>query len=234
MIVGSNERRFAWMDEGFNTFINSLSSEAFNKGEYREPIEMDGFMTNWVFSDRGDGLLNAPDVIQQSNLGVAAYYKPGMMMTVLRDAVLGPERFDAALKEYVHRWAFKHPTPWDFFHTMENVAGEDLSWFWRSWVLNSYKFDVAVNEVVKSSEGKGNEYSIQLQLNEKMPLPVTVEITDVKGKKYNVNLPVEVWQRGGVWTFPVSLSAAVAKVEADPGKLLPDIDRENNVWKKSK
>jgi hypothetical protein len=93
---------------------------------------------------------------------------------------------------------------------------------------------VAVNEVVKSSEGKGNEYSIQLQLNEKMPLPVTVEITDVKGKKYNVNLPVEVWQRGGVWTFPVSLSAAVAKVEADPGKLLPDIDRENNVWKKSK
>jgi aminopeptidase N len=157
-----------------------------------------------------------------------------MMMTVLRDAVLGPERFDAALKEYVHRWAFKHPTPWDFFHTMENVAGEDLSWFWRSWVLNSYKFDVAVNEVVKSSEGKGNEYSIQLQLNEKMPLPVTVEITDVKGKKYNVNLPVEVWQRGGVWTFPVSLSAAVAKVEADPGKLLPDIDRENNVWKKSK
>ena len=232
MIVGSNERRYAWMDEGFNTFINTLSSAAFNNGEYTDPIEMGAFMTNWVFSDFGDGLLNTPDVIQQSNLGVSAYYKPGMMLTVLRQSVLGPERFDAAFREYVQRWAFKHPTPWDFFHTMENVAGEDLSWFWRSWVLNSYKFDVSVNEVVKVSDGGPNEYSIQLQLNEQMPLPVTVEVTDVKGKTYTVSLPVEIWQRGGVWTFPIALNAAAAKVEVDPGKQLPDIDRENNLWLK--
>jgi hypothetical protein len=232
MIVGSNERKYAWMDEGFNTFINSLSSEAFNKGEYREPIEMGGFMASWIFSDKSDGLLNSPDVVQQSNLGVTAYYKPGMMMKVLREEVLGAERFDAALKEYVRRWAFKHPTPWDFFHTIENVAGEDLGWFWRSWVFNTYKFDVAVNDVSKIEGEKGNAYLITLQLNEKMPLPVNVSIKDVKGKKYEVALPVEVWQRGGSWKFPVSLEAQVAEVEADADSHLPDIDRENNTWKK--
>ena len=232
MIIGSNERKYAWMDEGFNTFINSLSSEAFNNGEYREPIQMDGFMSSWIFSDRGDGLLNSPDVIQQANLGVAAYYKPGMMMTVLRESVLGPERFDAALKEYVRRWAFKHPTPWDFFHTIENVAGEDLAWFWRSWVFNTYKFDVAVNDVSKVEDAKGNVYLITVQLKEKMPLPVKITITDIKGEKYEVALPVEVWQRGGNWKFPVSLEAPVAEVEADADKRLPDVERENNVWNK--
>ncbi len=232
MIVGSNERKYAWMDEGFNTFINSLSSEAFNKGEYREPIEMGGFMASWIFSDKSDGLLNSPDVVQQSNLGVTAYYKPGMMMKVLREEVLGAERFDAALKEYVRRWAFKHPTPWDFFHTIENVAGEDLGWFWRSWVFNTYKFDVAVNDVSKIEGEKGNAYLITLQLNEKMPLPVNVSIKDVKGKNYEVVLPVEVWQRGGNWKFPVSLDAPIAEVEADADGRLPDIDRENNTWKK--
>ena len=232
MIVGSNERKYAWMDEGFNTFINSLSSEAFNKGEYREPIEVGGFNANWIFSDKSDGLINSPDVIQQSNLGVTAYYKPGMMMKVLREEVLGAERFDAALKEYVRRWAFKHPTPWDFFHTMENVAGEDLGWFWRSWVFNTYKFDIAVDAVSKIEGEKGNAYLITLQLNEKMPLPVKVTIKDVKGKNYEEVLPVEVWQRGGNWKFPVSLDAQIAEVEADADGHLPDIDRTNNVWKK--
>ena len=96
------------------------------------------------FSDGMDGLNNIPEVIQQQNLGSAAYYKPVLMLTSLRNAVLGPERFDAAFREYISRWAFKHPTPWDFFHTMENVAGEDLGWFWRSWVFNTWKLDQTV------------------------------------------------------------------------------------------
>ena len=70
-----------------------------------------------------------------------------MMLNALRDVVLGPERFDAAFREYVSRWAFKHPTPWDFFHTMENVGGEDLGWFWRGWVLNTWKIDQSVKGV---------------------------------------------------------------------------------------
>ncbi len=232
MIVGSNERKYAWMDEGFNTFINSLSSDSFNKGEYKEPIEMNGFMTSWIFSESMDGLMNSPEVIQQSNLGIAAYYKPGMMMAVLREEVLGKERFDWAFKEYVRRWAFKHPTPWDFFHTIENVAGEDLSWFWRSWVLNTYKFDVAVKEVSEVEGSKSTSYLVTLQLNEKMPLPVAVRITDSKGKSELIRLPVEIWQRGGSWTFPVKTQSALSKVEVDPDTRLPDLNRENNVWLK--
>ena len=73
-------------------------------------------------------------MVQQENLGIAAYEKPALMLSALRDVVLGPDRFDAAFREYIRRWAFKHPTPWDFFHTIENVGGEDLGWFWRGWV----------------------------------------------------------------------------------------------------
>ncbi|HMP85624.1 MAG TPA: M1 family metallopeptidase [Lacibacter sp.] len=228
MIVGSNERRFAWMDEGFNTYINSLSTEALNKGEYNEPMAP-GAMTGFVFSDRMDGLLNTPDVIQQNNLGVAAYYKPGMMLTVLRNSVLGAERFDRAFREYVRRWAFKHPTPWDFFHTMENVAGEDLSWFWRGWVLNSWKFDVAVKSVAPA---RGSGSRITLQLLEKMPMPLTVKVVDANGKEQVLQLPVEIWQRGDTWTFPVNASAEIVRVVVDPDQQLPDVNRGNNSWRK--
>ena len=232
MIVGSNERKFAWMDEGFNTFINDLSTASFNNGEYTQGFSMAG-MNGWIFGDRMDGLLNMPDVMQQMNLGVAAYYKPGMMMTVLRNEVLGQQRFDAALKEYVRRWAFKHPTPWDFFHTMENVAGEDLAWFWRSWVLNSWKFDVAVKDVVSSRSGNGTKgYKISLQLLEKMPLPVTVQVVDVNGGEQLISLPVEVWQRGDTWSFPVQTAAEIKEVIVDPEKKLPDLNANNNKWSK--
>lgn len=230
MIVGNNERKFAWMDEGFNTFINQLSDAAFNNGEYKDPMSI-GNMSGWVFNEKMDGLLNAPDVVQQSNLGVAAYYKPGMMLLVLRNEVLGKKRFDAAFREYVRRWAFRHPTPWDFFHTMENVAGEDLGWFWRSWVLNSWKFDVGIGEVEQQNEAGKVRVKIELKLLEQMPLPVRVKITDVKGGEYEIQLPVEVWQRGHSWKFPVELKAAPHTIVADPYTALPDVNRANNEWK---
>ncbi len=231
MIVGSNERKYAWMDEGFNTFINILSSDAFNNGEYAERPDVNG-MAAWVFNDKMDGLLNTPEVIQQNNLGVAAYFKPGMMLYVLRNEVLGAERFDAALKEYVNRWAFKHPTPWDFFHTIENVAGEDLSWYWRGWVLNDWKFDVSVKEVGNVRRDGNSIPLITLQLQEQMPLPVTVKITTVKDEVIVMKLPVEIWQRGDTWSFPVKTKDDIKEVIVDPEKKLPDVNQKNNEWRK--
>lgn len=231
MIVGNNERKYAWMDEGFNTFINILSGEGFNNGEYVDKPDVGG-MSGYIFGDKMDGILNTPEVVQQQNLGVAAYFKPGMMLYVLRNSVLGSERFDWAFKEYVRRWAFKHPTPWDFFHTIENVSGEDLSWYWRSWVLNTWKFDVSVKDVEAINGNSRNGTKITLQLLEQMPMPVTVRITDADGEVQTIQLPVEVWQRGDTWTFPVKTNAEIKEVVVDPGNNLPDINRANNSWKK--
>jgi hypothetical protein len=231
MIVGSNERKFAWMDEGFNTYINILSSEAFNKGEYKETPSASG-MANYMFGEKMDGMLNGADVVQQENLGSAAYYKPAVMLHVLRNEVLGAERFDRAFKEYVRRWAFKHPTPWDFFHTIENIAGEDLNWFWRSWVLNTWKFDVAVNEVKPFKAENKSGAVIAIQLLEKMPMPLTVKVVYTNGEEQLIKLPVEVWQRGATWNIAVETKNEVKEVVLDPDKKLPDMNYTNNTWKK--
>lgn len=237
MIVGSNERKYAWMDEGFNTFINDLSTEAFNNGEFQSQSFFNDptsdLMVKYTFGDHMDGLYNVPDAIQQENLGIAAYLKPSQMLHALRNVVLGEERFDAAFREYINRWAFKHPTPWDFFHTMENVAGEDLSWFWRAWVLNTWKLDQAVVNVkyVKSIPANGSE--ITLENKEQMPMPVTVLIKESNGKEHKINLPVEIWQRGAQWIFTAPTTSEITEITLDPDRKLPDANRTNNSWKKA-
>jgi hypothetical protein len=230
MIVGSNERKYAWMDEGFNTFINGLSTKEFNKGEFSSASFFPGDMTKYMFSDEMDALMNIPDVIQQQNLGVVAYAKPAMMLGALRDVVLGPERFDASFREYVSRWAFKHPTPWDFFHTIENVSGEDLGWFWKEWVFNNWKLDMSVKEVKYIDKKPENGASITIENLEQMAMPVTVLVTESNGKEHRIDLPVEVWQRGATWTFNVNTTSEVTGVVLDPDKKLPDINRDNNKW----
>jgi hypothetical protein len=236
MIVGSNERKYAWMDEGFNTFINNLSTTAFKKGEFVDAFDMSkpggDFPTKYNFDTKGDGLFNVPDVVQQTNLGSAAYFKPAMMLHVLRNTVLGPERFDIAFREYINRWAFKHPTPWDFFHTIENVSGEDLGWFWRSWVLNTWKLDQAVKTVVYVNEKPENGANITIENLEKMPMPVTVLVKETNGKEHRINLPVEIWQRGAEWSFGVPTTSEIKEVILDPDKQLPDVNRNNDMWKK--
>jgi Peptidase family M1 domain len=232
MIVGNNERKYAWMDEGLNTFINSLAAEEFNKGEYKEEDDIDvpsGFMVEWLFDEN---IMNTPEVINTSSLGNAAYRKPALALKLLREEVLGKERFDRALRAYIERWAFKHPTPWDFFRTMENVGGEDLGWFWRGWILNSYKLDIAASNVEYEERGKPEKGAyIVIDNLDKMAMPVEVKITEVGGKVTEVRLPVEVWQRGGKWTFKVNTTKRIQSVEVDPNKKLPDVNRDNNILK---
>ncbi len=163
MIVGSDERRFPWMDEGFNTFINGLADSAFNKGEYFGNRAINPEMAGGMFfNDKGEAILTVPDVTQQFNLGTVAYYKPGFGLKLLRENILGKERFDSALRYYVHQWAFKHPTPWDFFHCIENAAGENLEWFWRGWFMNKWKIDLAVTDAapIQGDVTKGSTITI--------------------------------------------------------------------------
>jgi hypothetical protein len=118
MIVGSNERKYAWMDEGFNTFINTLANSAFNNGEYGNDTTSRNTLAKQYFSETTESIFNLPDVNSPRNWGINSYNKPGLGLTLLREEILGPERFDKALRYYINNWAFKHPTPWDFFHAI--------------------------------------------------------------------------------------------------------------------
>lgn len=227
MIVGSNERLFAWMDEGFNTFINGISTEAFNKGEYYKKgnLARSGM---YLMSDSLEPVMVGPDNMRERNIGALAYYKPGAGLSVLREAVLGPEKFDKAFRTYINRWAFKHPTPWDFFHTMENVSGEELNWFWRGWFFNKWKIDQGIKNVsyVNGDFKKGVQVTVE-NLGQ-MPMPTTVQVKFKDGTSKTVKIPVEVWKRNTEWTFVIDSNKEVNEVKLDPDSVVPDVNLKNN------
>jgi len=234
MIVGSNERLFAWMDEGFNTFINSLASKDFNGGEYKPRATDMHNLGKVITSDAFEPVMSSPDNMKERNIGILAYYKPAIGLTLLREQVLGPDRFDRAFKTYIERWAYKHPTPDDFFRTIENVAGENLNWFWRGWYINNWKLDQAVTDVkyVKNDPAQGA--LITIENLEKMPMPVILEIKTKSGKVSRLKLPVEVWQRNKQWTFVYPSVEEIVSVVSDPDKVLPDSNSANNSWTSAK
>ncbi|HET7898725.1 MAG TPA: M1 family aminopeptidase, partial [Flavisolibacter sp.] len=232
MVVGTNERKYAWMDEGFNTFINGLSTDAFNNGEFKTFSYFGGEeMLKFTFGEKMNPLYTRPDEITEFNLGTAAYDKPSQMLNALRNVVLGPERFDAAFRLYIQNWAYKHPTPWDFFRTMENAGGEDLAWFWRSWVFNNYKFDVALANVSQTGTKPEQGVAITLENKEQMVMPVPVLIKEANGKTQSFTVPVEAWLRGSDAVFYVYPTSKITEIVIDPEKRLPDVNRKNNSWK---
>ncbi|WP_046367790.1 M1 family metallopeptidase [Flavihumibacter petaseus] len=230
MIVGSNERKFPWMDEGFNTFINTLAEEDFNHGEYKDGKMDVTRLAPYFYGDKIENIFNIPDVIQPNNLGILAYLKPGFGLQLLRERVLGPERFDSAFRYYVHQWAFKHPTPYDFFHCIENYSGETLDWFWRGWYLNKWKFDQGVGKVAYVKDDPAQGSIITVTNNEQLPMPVVVQVKEENGKTGRVELPVEVWQRGPVWKFVYHSTSKVQEIKLDPDGTMPDINPANNSW----
>lgn len=234
MIVGSNERLFAWMDEGFNTFINSLSSVDFNNGEYKSAVSDLHKLAETFTSPKLETIMSSPDNMKESNIGLLCYFKPSSGLIVLREQVLGPERFDLAFRTYVERWAFKHPTPDDFFRTMENVAGEDLSWFWRGWFQYNWRFDQGINSIkyVKNDPKKG--VVITIENFEKMPMPSILEVKTKTGKVERIKLPVEVWQRNNSWSFKHNSTEEIESITLDPDHVFPDSNEGNNVWTAAK
>ncbi len=234
MIVGSNERLFAWMDEGFNTFINSLSSVDFNNGEYKSAVSDLHKLAETFTSPKLETIMSSPDNMKESNIGLLCYFKPSSGLIVLREQVLGPERFDLAFRTYVERWAFKHPTPDDFFRTMENVAGEDLSWFWRGWFQYNWRFDQGINSIkyVKNDPKKG--VVITIENFEKMPMPSILEVKTKTGKVERIKLPVEVWQRNNSWSFKHNSTEEIESITLDPDHVFPDSNEGNNVWTATK
>ena len=228
MQVGSDERRYPWMDEGFNTFADYDVAEAFFKGTaYGDTVRRDLLAAYQATAVPGkeQPMISRPDEVRE--LYWTAYQKPALMLTILRD-VVGREGFDAALREYARRWKGKHPQPADFFRTMENVTGRDLDWFWRNWVYTTARLDQAVD----SARSGSDTTLLYLSNRGQMVLPVTLELRYEDGSLETRTLPVEMWSLGSRFTYRFASAKRVVGVTVDPKRVYPDIARENNSWRR--
>lgn len=226
MIVGSNERRYAWMDEGFNTFINYYSTVTFNNGEYPSDIAKSRTRVHWFKWKNRESISTYPDVAKSMNLGFTAYYKPATGMIMLREYILGHERFDNAFKAYINAWAYKHPQPTDFYNCMENVAGENLNWFWRGWFIDNGNINLGISNVSEEKDATVITFTNKGDI----PMPVVFKIVYEDETQETRTLPVEVWQRQDEWKYLVKTSKKIRALDIDPGRFLPDIDLSDNSW----
>ncbi len=225
MIVSSDERRHVWMDEGFNSFINLYSKAAWKGGDVDINRAREQTLRIALASDR-QAMATAPDRVWGRWLGTLGYRKPAYALYLLRELVLGPDRFDAAFREYVHRWAFKNPQPSDFFRTMEDAAGADLAWFWRGWFLGSGALDQSVDGVGVTPEGMA--YATFTSRGE-VVMPVLYRVGYADGTSEDRVVPVEAFYTSDRWrAWWDTAGRRVRRVEIDPDGLLPDIDRSNN------
>ena len=229
MIVGSNERRYAWMDEGINTYQNAFSNERRVPGTNAFPA----YATNWreaVDNGKQSPLMTPPDRIDPDALGAIGYRKPGAVLLALRDNVIGRDAMDRAMREYARRWAFKHPTPADFFRTVESVSGEDLSWFWSAFFYGIDVLDIAVDGVSMRQAAGQNLAEIHLRRVTSIPFPVTMRLKFSDASTMDVKVPVEVWSRSDRYLATVPVGRPVVGVRLWPDSNVPDWNEANNVW----
>jgi hypothetical protein len=228
MIVGNNERRYAWMDEGFNTFMNYYNWEKKYPGTYNRRGNPNLYIP-FALTGREEPIMTPADRIR-GNLSITAYTKPGLGLILLRDRIIGRERFDPAFREYTRRWAYKHPTPADFFRSIEDGAGEDLSWFWRSWFYTTERLDQAVDSVTTADSAGVRVSRVYLRSATPMPMPVELDVRMDDGTAEHLSLPVEIWYGGSRYTVLVPGPKRVVGATIDARNFYPDVRRENNSW----
>lgn len=226
MIVGSSERRNAFMDEGFNTFIDIDESAEFQggvygpkrDGEYSAGGEPPDMILKVLDNPAAPSILMPADAYTWQLGHPVSYFKGAYGMVLLREQILGKERFDWTFRKYIRAWAFKHPSPSDFFRAMQSEGGEDLGWFWRGWYFNNWRFDMAVTSI----EGD----RLTLTNKGQLVLPATVEVKFTDGTTTRFRVPVEAWESKGelVW----SQDKPIASATIDPDHMLPDDNRADN------
>lgn len=230
MVVGSNERKYAWMDEGFNLFIDNIATKEFNRGEFRGYAEIDMPVTA-LFADSLLPILSRPDIIPGNQVYNVQYQKVAYLLALLRNEIIGVKRFDAAFRKYISDWAYKHPTPWDFFRSMNASVGEDLTWFWKSMFMENYKLDQKITKVESTGSSKT---MVTIENMERAAMPLLVDITYLSGAHERRSFPVEIWQYNTAYTFAANRNEAVSRVVIDPDQVYPDVDRSNNVYELKK
>lgn len=227
MIISSNERRYTWIDEGYTTFHENLASiDYYSENRFDQ---MDVFSTYMQIAGtelEGELMRWSNFHYYSTSFSVASYNKPASILYALK-GVLGDELFKEAHREFMNRWAYKHPYPWDIFRTFEDVTGRDLSWFWRSWYYETWVLDRGIEDVTQNE----NEILIEIVDHGYIPMPATVRIEFEDNTMYTESVDVEHWLNGNSKkTLRILSEAAVSRVTIDPNYLYPDIDRSNNQW----
>jgi len=227
MQVGSDERRYAWQDEGLTRFNQSEAMREFFRGYDRFTQSRTSYL-GLAATDGEVELMRHGDLYPFGTraYGVASYDKMSMILVALRE-VVGDDTFLRAYREYGRRWVGKHPTPYDMWNTFNDVSGRDLSWFWRVWFFETWTLDQAVANV----RFAGDSIEITVEDRGLVPMPVRLAVTRADRSVQRLTLPVEPWLSGARrQTVKVGGRSAVTKVEIDPELKFPDIDRANNVW----
>jgi hypothetical protein len=230
MIVGTNEKRYAWMDEGLTSFLESETTPDYwpgildPHGEWRE-----GYLAVARMEQEQSMMRHADYYEPGPGYGNAAYQKPATLLVTLRN-LLGEEVFREAYRGFIRDWAFKHPTPWDFFNTFARAAGQDLDWFWVTWFHETWTLDHAVESVVRERD----DTVVTVVDRGFAFMPARVQIRTDGGQTLEREIPVSHWLRGEVEAqIRVPLSdGAVIRVEIDPERHFPDVNRANNLWER--
>jgi len=251
MIIASDERKWTWMDEGLNTFLQYYAEQyyakKFNGTDVWTQTTDDTYPSRrgpapnivpYMLDANQVPIMTESDLIQ-NNFGNNGYAKPAAGLVMLREEILGPDVFDDAFREYSSRWAFKHPQPADFFRSMEEAAGENLNWFWRGWFYTTYANDqklAAVTEqsadsLLGTSENGAHYYRIKVENEGQLLMPVQIRVTYDDGSTDFMDIPADVW-RSNELTFTKGFFSdkKVTKVELDPDAVFADVDMEDNVW----
>ncbi|WP_158915755.1 M1 family metallopeptidase [Caulobacter sp. S45] len=240
MTVGFDERRDAWMDEGFNTFIDTFESDDFANGVYGPKRDSEyapggGNPVDEILPILADPdappILTRADSIQEKYRHPVTYFKSALGLRLLRDQILGPERFDPAFRKFIRDWAFRHPKPSDFFRAMSSETGEDLSWWWRGWYFNNWTLDLAVTGVRYEGGDPAKGAHVTLANLDRLIMPATLEVKFQDGRTQRIAVPAETWIQRGDAIVSLDSTTAITSVTIDPDHVLPDKDRSNNVFK---
>ena len=250
MIVASDERKWTWMDEGLNTFLQYYGEQDYAKtycGTVWTQTEDCTFpsrrgpakgIVDYMRDPDQVPIMTESDIIHK-DFGNNGYSKPATGLVMLREHVLGEDSFDDSFGEYSKKWMFKHPQPADFFRSMEEGAGENMAWFWRGWFYSTHANDQALANVtvqesdslIGTSDRCSYYYRIQVENEGCLVMPVELEVSFDDGSVERFDLPVDVW-RDNELSFRKGFFSdkKVSKVVLDPDEAYADVDRTDNVW----
>lgn len=230
MIVSNDERRTAWMDEGTTSFHENQARKDFFPGFDHDLPDQDDYLATARSGHEG-AIIRWSD-FHQSNAAyrTASYEKPATVLAALR-GLLGEAVFMRAWRVFLDRWAFRHPYPWDLWNTFEDISGRDLDWFWRTWYYETWTLDQSVAEVREEA----GRWVVAIEDLGLAPMPVRLAVSRADGSVERHEVAVDVWLAGARRVeVPVEGSTGAAsrivRVEIDPERDFPDIDRANNVW----